>query len=224
MSKIVRLSHTLDVDTPSYGNRDRLIIRINSAIKHGDTANSSCWIFSNNHIGTHIDVPRHFNDTGFDVNDIPIEELFFDIIELIDIPCDSARLINESDLIKYDINANIELLLIRTGYEKIRTNETYWNNNPGLAPGLADYLREKFPYLRCVGFDFISLTSWKYRIYGQKAHKAFVSPSNDKQPILVIEDMSLKDINYPLKKVIISPIYVSDANGAPVTIFAEYNN
>jgi kynurenine formamidase len=224
MNKFTRLSHTLDTHTPSYGDRDRVIIRINSAIKHGDTANSSCWIFSNNHIGTHIDVPRHFNDGGSAVNDIPIEKLFFDTVELIDIPCNSARLINEYDFKECNINADIELLFIRSGYESIRGEESYWNDNPGLAPELAGYLRKKFPHLRCVGFDFISLTSWKYRMEGQEAHKSFLCPDDGKQPILVIEDMSLKEVTYPLKRVIVSPLYVADANGTPVTVFAEFNN
>jgi kynurenine formamidase len=224
MNRFIRLSHTLDTDTPSYGNRDRLIVRISSAIRCGDTANSSCWIFSSNHIGTHIDVPRHFSDAGAGVEDIPVRDLFFDNIELADIPCSSARLISEYDFSECTINAGVELLLIRTGYENIRTGEAYWNDNPGLAPELADYFRKKFPFLRCVGFDFVSLTSWKYRTEGRTAHKAFLCPDDGKQPVLIIEDMSLKDITRPPEKVIVSPLYVAGTNGSPVTVFAEFNN
>jgi kynurenine formamidase len=222
MNRFIRLSHTLNTDTPSYGNRDKMIVRINSAIKNGDTANSSCWIFSNNHISTHIDVPRHFDDSGFDVEDIPIENFFFNTIELIDIPCNSARLINKYDFEECTMNTDVELLLIRTGYENMRMQEVYWNDNPGLASELAGYLRNKFPYLRCVGFDFISVTSWKYRMEGRKAHKSFLCPDNGERPILVIEDMSLKGINFPIKEVIISPLYVAMTNGSPVTVFAKY--
>jgi kynurenine formamidase len=186
-------------------------------------ANSSCWIFSNNHIGTHIDVPRHFDDNGFGVADIPIADLFFNTVELIDIPCTSAKLIAESDFEGLDINPKTDLLLIRTGYENIRDKDAYWNNNPGLSPELAGYLRNKFPCLRCIGFDFISITSWKYRSEGRLAHKNFLAPDDGKS-ILVIEDMSLKGIMQSVKRVIVAPIYMEDGNGGAVTVLAELEN
>ncbi len=223
MTKYILLSHKLGQETPSYGNRDRVIIRTNSSIKSGETANSSCWILTNNHIGTHIDVPKHFSDDGYHVADIPINDLFFHKVELIDIPCDSAKLISPTDIEKMVINPSVELLLIRTGFEKYRQKENYWSDNPGLASELADYLRSKFPNLRCIGFDFISITSWKYRMEGRLAHKFFLCPDNGKKPILAIEDMSLMHALSPIEKVIIAPLYVEDGNGAAVTVFAEIN-
>jgi kynurenine formamidase len=221
MSKYIRLSHTLDMESPSYGNGDKMIIRINSSIKNGDTANTSCWIFSNNHIGTHIDVPRHFDDNGLKVIDIPLENFFFHTVALVDIPCNSSKLITGNDFEALTVNPHIDLLLIRTGYENIRTQEAYWNNNPGLSPELAEYFRSRFTYMRCVGFDFISITSWKYRQEGRLAHKAFLCPNNGEKTILLIEDMALKEITQTIDKVIVAPIYVEDGNGGAVTIFAE---
>ena len=58
------LSHAIDIDTPSYGNKDRIGIVSNTAIVNGDTANTSELHFTNNHIGTHIDVPKHFFENG----------------------------------------------------------------------------------------------------------------------------------------------------------------
>jgi kynurenine formamidase len=221
MSKYIRLSHTLDMDTPSYGNRDKISIGIHSAIQNGDTSNTSCWVFSNNHIGTHIDVPNHFDDNGFQVSDIPLEDFFFHTVALVEIPCNSAKLILGNDIDALTIAPHIDLLLIRTGYENLRTQESYWNNNPGLAPELACYLRNRFPYLRCVGFDFISVTSWKYRNEGRLAHKEFLCPERKKKPILLIEDMSLRNLGQVIKEVIILPLYVEDGNGAPVSIVAN---
>ncbi|GHU63239.1 cyclase [Bacteroidia bacterium] len=220
-NKYIRLSHVLQSDTPSYGNRDKVIIRVNSSIKSGDTANSSCWVFSNNHIGTHLDVPRHFNEQGFCVSDIPVEDFFFQHVAVIDISCETAKLIIEKDIECHTIDSDIDLLLIRTGYENFRQKEAYWNDNPGLSSELPSYLRSKFPYLRCIGFDFISITSWKYRLEGRLAHKAFLSPRDGERPIIVIEDMSLKNIEKQIKEVIVAPMYVEDGNGAPVTVFAE---
>jgi len=217
------LSHIISQNTPSYGNRDRIILRTNSSIKQGETANSSCWIFSNNHIGTHIDVPYHFSETGKKTFEIPIDEFIFNKVQLIDINCNNACLIGVNHLEKYSsiIERDIELLLIRTGFERFRGDEKYWNDNPGLAPELADYLRTNYPLLRCVGFDFISLTSWKYRVEGRLSHKEFLCPETEKKEILIIEDMSLKDVNSRIKQLIVAPLMVEDGNGGAVTVFAQ---
>jgi kynurenine formamidase len=222
MSNYVLLSHILRQDTPSYGNRDKVIIRVNSSIKAGETANSSCLVLSNNHIGTHIDVPRHFSIDGKRTIDYPIEDYVFEKCHVIDLPKTNACLIGPNDFDSTDIDSGIELLLIRTGYESLRGQDAYWNDNPGLAPELADYLRERFPKLRCVGFDFISVTSWQHRPEGRLAHKAFLAPENGAREIWAIEDMSLKDAPKEIKKVVVAPLLVEDGNGTAVTVIAEY--
>lgn len=222
MSIFVLLSHVLSQNTPSYGNRDKVIIRVNSSIKSGDTANSSCLILSNNHIGTHIDVPRHFCIDGQRTIDYPIGDYVFDECQVIDIPLTDAHLIEPDDLKNINIKTNVELLLIRTGYEQVRGQDAYWNNNPGLHSKLAKYLRMTFPKLRCVGFDFISITSWKYRADGKIAHKSFLAPENGERAIWAIEDMSLKNANQMIKRVIVAPLMVDDGNGSAVTVIAEY--
>ena len=221
MSNFVLLSHVLKQDTPSYGNRDKVIIRVNSAIKAGETANSSCLVLSNNHIGTHIDVPRHFSIDGKRTIDYPISDYVFEKCQVIDLPKTDACLISPEDLHEMTIDNDVELLLVRTGYEALRGEDCYWNNNPGLAPELADYLRERFPKLRCVGFDFISVTSWKHRAEGRLAHKAFLAPENGSKEIWAIEDMSLKDAPANVNRVIVAPLMVEDGNGTAVTVIAE---
>lgn len=222
MSNFVLLSHILKQDTPSYGNRDKVIIRVNSSIKAGETANSSCLVLSNNHIGTHVDVPRHFSIDGKRTIDYPISDYVFEKCQVIDLPKTNACLIGPNDFDSTDIDLGIELLLIRTGYESLRGQDAYWNDNPGLAPELADYLRERFPNLRCVGFDFISVTSWKHRAEGRLAHKAFLAPENGSKEIWAIEDMSLKDAPTIIKRVVVAPLMVEDGNGTAVTVIAEY--
>lgn len=222
MSKFVLLSHVLRQDTPSYGNRDKVIIRVNSSIKAGETANSSCLVLSNNHIGTHIDVPRHFSVDGKRTIDYPIDKYVFEKCHVIDLPKKEACLIRPDDIASNPIDSDVELLLIRTGYEALRGLDAYWNDNPGLAPELADYFRRTFPKLRCVGFDFISVTSWKHRAEGKLAHKAFLAPDNGEREIWAIEDMSLKDAPVDLKRVVVAPLMVEDGNGTAVTVIAEY--
>jgi len=223
MSSYISLSHIIRQGTPAYGDRDRIFIRSNSSIKGGDSANSSCWIFSNNHIGTHLDTPRHFSEQGRRTYDFPAGDYIFSKVQLIDIRCTEARLIGAGDFepVASSIAGDIELLFIRTGYEQYREEEKYWNDNPGLAPELAGYFRRHFPALRCVGFDFISLTSWKHREEGRASHKAFLCPENEEREILVIEDVALSGIGGSINQVIVAPLFVEDGNGGAVTIFAQ---
>lgn len=224
MSNYILLSHKITSNTPSYGNRDSVEIRSKSSIENGETANTSTWIFSNNHIGTHIDVPKHFSDDGLKTFEIPISDYFFNIVELIEIPCMEGRLINIEDFSKLEnIDKNVELILIKTGFENFRKEEKYWNDNPGLAPELANYFRDKYKKLRCVGFDFISLTSWKFRKEGRLSHSKFLAPQKTEKPILVIEDMKLNDLCSKINLVIVSPLFVEDGNGGAVTVFADIN-
>lgn len=217
------LSHIIRQNTPAYGNRDRIFIRDNSSIRKGESANTSCWIFSNNHIGTHIDTPYHFFEKGKKTYEYAIEDFFFSKVGLVDISCRKARLIGSNDLKERDssLKKDIELLLIRTGYEQYRQEDKYWNDNPGLAPELAHYLRKHYPHLRCVGFDFISLTSWKFRQEGRESHCSFLDTEGQSKEILIIEDMSLMNITQKLKQVIVAPLFVEDGNGGAVTVFAE---
>jgi len=226
MRNNICLSHIISQSTPAYGNRDRVFIRDNSSILKGETANSSCWIFSNNHIGTHIDSPRHFSATGKKTHEFNFNDFFYDKVQLVDISCDSGILISIGDIKKVEsvIPRDCEFLLIRTGYEKFRYIDKYWNDSPGLAAELADYFREFYPDIRCVGFDFISLTSWNFRPEGRISHKAFLCPENNANAILVIEDMALQHINNHIKSAVVAPVFVEDGNGGAVTVFADIEN
>ena len=111
-------------------------------------------------------------------------------------------------------------VLIKTGFWRYRGEEIYWQNNPGFAPDLADYLRENCPQLRVLGFDTISLSSYSDRPLGRIAHKAFLEGEN---PILPLEDMNLSQVGEGTKfdKVFIAPLQVEKTNGSPCNVIAE---
>jgi len=226
MRNLISLSHIISQSTPAYGNRDRIFIRDNSSILKGDTANSSCWVFSNNHIGTHIDSPRHFSASGKKTQEFPLADFFYDKVSIVDISCAKGVLISTDDFksVETQVDSNTELLLIRTGYEQYRGDDKYWNDSPGLNAELADYFRSNFPSIRCVGFDFISLTSWNFRPHGRISHIAFLCPEDGGKPILVIEDMTLRHVSSSIRSVIVAPMFVEDGNGGAVTVIADLDN
>ncbi|MFA6540145.1 MAG: cyclase family protein [Bacteroidota bacterium] len=216
-TEYIYLSHVIDEFTPSYGNRDNFTQEELSSIIKGGSANSSKWIFSSNHLGTHIDVPKHFFDDGQDILSYHAGFWIFRSARVIDIECSEGKIINQ-ELFEKQLSDDIDLLMIRTGYEKYRKSDKYWNDNPGLSPDLADYLRNKYKNLRAIGFDFISLTSWNHRDIGKQAHKCFLDKSS---PLLIIEDMSLQSLKGNIQNVTILPMRVRNSNGSPVTVIAK---
>ena len=220
MSKWIYLSYPLSRKTPAYGGGDSLKIRHEKSIEKGDSCNTSYWSLSN-HLGTHIDFPRHFVQAGKTSGDYRPEFWIFRSPFILDIATVEPGVILEPEDVDMDaVPDNIDILVIKTGFCHLREKDIYWENNPGFAPALAIFLRKRFPHLRVFGFDSISLSSFAHRETGHEAHKAFLDHPN---PILLLEDMDLSaiDNSVKLKQVIVSPLRVEDADGIPCTVFAN---
>jgi arylformamidase len=224
MSKIAHsnyllLSHPLSPALSAYGNGDRIKVEQVTSMEKGDISNNS-KIEMNSHFGTHIDLPRHFLVDGKTLSDYMIEEFVFNGIRIIDAqnykPID--YLIDVDVIDDSNEQREIDLLIFKFGYSKYRDSEKYWRENPGFSPKLVKRIKEIYPNIRAIGFDLISLSSYQSRPLGRIAHKEFLS-----QDILIIEDMNLTplDVRRKLNKMIVAPLYVSGAEGAPVTIIGE---
>jgi len=215
---MIFLSHLLNDSTPLYGNGNGIELISDKQINIGDSCNTMSLCLPN-HSGTHIDFPYHFNPNGNRLNDYPASFWEFNNVELIDL----TGKIHDCQIIGCDMfqdikDKELELLLIKTGYGSYRGTNRYTLTPPGLSYELADYFREKYPKLRCIGMDLISISSYSNRNEGRKAHNAFLNP-DENEPILIIEDMKL-DQNGPFNKVIVAPLLIKEADGAPCTIFA----
>lgn len=214
--KVVYLSHPISTETPLYGGENNVQIKSNTTISSGDTANSLNLFFPN-HAGTHVDVPYHFFDDGKKLTDYAASFWIFTHPVCIDVPGEDGYLVSYKD-VTGKINKETDLLLIRTGYEKYRSEPKYYQKNPGLSADLAKGLRANYPNIRAMGVDVISITSRLHRDEGREAHLAFLNPKEG-HPILLIEDMKL-DINSPFKKVLVAPLLIENADGVPCTVFS----
>lgn len=219
MKKFIYLSHILDSNTQTFGDEDKVVITPKSEISKGETVNMFSLQLTNNHIGTHIDLPKHFFHCERGVRFYDASTWYFQNVELVDIPRSDSNLIFSDDLPE-NISTDVDLLLIRTGYEKFRSKNKFWNDNPGLSSEMATFLRKKFPKLRAVGFDFISLTSWKHKSKGLKAHLNFLDSS--KREIFIIEDMKLLDLtDCIIIDLTVVPWLIDEIDSAPVTVIAR---
>jgi len=136
------LSYRLKEETIGYGGKRGFYNKIYKSIKNNDSSNSSIWEM-NNHIGTHIDCPRHFFIDGLSITDYPVDNWMVsgEKIQLIDAHLTKPPLIGIQDVNKKIINKNVELLLIKTGYCYKRKYVKYWNSNPSLSPTFAKWIR-----------------------------------------------------------------------------------
>ena len=223
-SNFISLSHWIGVDTPTYNNSESFQRRNITSIQNGNSANTEEWKF-NNHIGTHIDYPFHFYEEGKKSSDF--ETSFYinkkvGFIKLQEI-CRPGEIISVKHIEKQcnNLSTEIEVLLLKTGFQKYRNNIIYWAENPGYDKDLYNYFKKKFPKLKFFGFDTISLTSLLNRSIGKESHLAFL---NNIDPILVIEDMDLGKLNSNiiLEELIIAPIMIENSDGVPVNCILKY--
>lgn len=219
-SSWIILSYVINQNTPAYGNGFCFKETPDKVIIKGDTCNTSIWNLTS-HTGTHIDAPFHFNAKGKSIDTYSADYFVSKLINIIDIsPVNKGQLIRKKDLNFKNVQRETEILIVKTGFGKYRGSEKYWKSNPGIHPEVADALIEQFPYLKAIGLDLISISSFLHREIGREAHKNFLCGN---KAILLIEDMNLSSVhqNTKIKTLIVSPLRVENADGAPCTIFAE---
>jgi len=216
------LSYELDNSLSMYGNGERIQIQKVRDINEGDTSNNT-FLNLHSHYGTHIDFPFHFDADGKTGSYYQADFFIFNNIKIVQLNNSmEGLLIGKNDFNSEDIPTDTDLILFKTGLTNKRLDDTYWSHNYGFLPEIGKILRERLPNLKSIGFDSISLTSYQHREIGRAAHKEFLINNN----ILIIEDMNLEEVTDKtiLNKVIISPLRFKDADGAPVTVFAQLNN
>jgi arylformamidase len=213
------LSYEMSEELSGYGNGERIKIKKSKQMCCGDTSNNTdFWMPT--HFGTHVDFPFHFSTDGKTASSYSADDFIFSEIhiQLLDLRGRENKLIGTQDLLEY-YPPDSELLIIKTFYCHIREQEGYWENGPGFSPEVARLLKEKMPNLKAIAFDSISLTNFQNRELGRVAHKSFLKDYD----LLIIEDVDLKQVDESTSftEVIVSPLRMKNADGAPVTIMAR---
>lgn len=223
-TEYIFLSYFIDSHTPIYGNSQQPKIIQKSSLSKGDTSNTFI-LELNNHSGTHIDAPYHFINDGKRISEYPLKNLIFSRIAVLDCDVGKDGFIS-SELLKHfpDKLRDAECILIRTNFGLFRNETVYRTHNPGILSDAIKWLRTKYPSIRCIGIDSISISGYQHREEGRKAHKeAFVENKGMAEPLLLIEDMNLNALseNHILKKIIVIPWQIEGIDSAPCSIVAE---
>jgi len=212
---LVWLSHVLDSGTPLYAGANDIRINSQKSIDKGDSCNTSILSLPS-HSGTHVDAPFHFLPDGKKISDFAPEDWVFQCPKVLNILTIPGKMIKPTD-IQEEVSReeNIDLVLLKTGFERHRKKPIYWQNGPGLSIALAEKLLELFPKMRAIGMDCISVSSISDRNQGRRVHRLFLQTG-----IRIFEDMTLSAIGVrdKLFQVIALPLRFLPGDGAPCSI------
>lgn len=221
MKRLEYLSYPLQQSNPVYGKPDQVIsIKPDKSIDLGDTCNVYT-ITMENHWGTHVDCPAHFYSNAKRVTDYPADYWLFSNPQVMNLECKNGQIITLDDLPE-SIEEKTDCLIIKTGWYKHRMHPVYCLENPGISAELGLWLRNERKNIRAIGFDFISVSSYASREVGRQAHRAFLDPEGNNNPILIIEDMYLGYDLHILKELWVAPLLISSIDSAPCTVIGAF--
>jgi kynurenine formamidase len=221
------LSYELSRETPTYPGNPPVELRPFTSIADGDVANQFL-LTTLNHNGTHVDGPWHFDPAGRRLDELDPAAFVFWRPSIIDIPKGPNELIFDDDLEPFGpVIAGADLLLVRTGFGgRVRAGDpvTYGHSGPGFAESAGIFLRQ-FPDLRCLAMDIISAGAPAHSGQAVAFHRAALGPDvpGAANPfVLLAEDCRLDaDLTVgDLALVVLAPLRIAPADGAPCTIFA----
>lgn len=222
-NKFRLLSFSLSATTPAPGARTPLRLQVDESIEQGHLGNTfyyTAW----NHAGTHIDAPAHMLRAGKPITDFQIHDFIYEYPCVVDVPKGDSELITSMDLQPYEeIIAKCDLLLLRTGFTRYRATDPvrYRDQNPGLSTDVASYLNStRFPLLRAIGIDTISMAATTHVLEGVQAHKILFA-REDGSSVFLIEDVDLTSDLTRLRRVFVVPLFIEGLDSSQCTIIAE---
>ncbi len=215
------LSYALSPDTPAYGDTKPLRLKARKQIKAGNSCNTFEVSFEN-HLGTHIDCPRHFFDDGTPLAKFNVNDFVFKKPYIIDCSKKANEMISVKDINK--IPKKSDMLIMKTGFYKKRKNMDYRRQNPGFSKEAAEWIRLNRPLLRAIGIDCISISAFKNRGVGREVHRILLDEKRvSGKAIFLVEDMDLSANLTGLSKIYAFPFFIERVDSAPCTILGEFN-
>lgn len=176
------------------------------------------------HTGTHIDYPAHCVKEGKYGETYPAEYLCSLHVKVlyIDLVHELRPKVSIEDIKTNDIPEECEILIIKTYFSHLRNEDKYVWSSPIIDSEIPVYLKQKFPNIKAVGFDVISVTSQLDRDEGRKCHYNFLSTDQGRE-ILIVEDMDLSYLKpeSTIEKIIILPLFFQYMDGSPCSVIAN---
>jgi len=191
-------------------------------VKTSESGSESFTFAMINHLGTHIDFPKHFIRGGKSIDDFSPDFWAGHVAKVIECAKGPNDMISREDFEALTLDEDVTVLLVKTGFEQFRGEQLYWEENPGFAVDVATLLRSRFPQIKILGMDVISLSGFQNRPVGKLAHLEFLGSED---PILLLEDMCLENVTEgDVLDIQIAPLNIAGADGSPCTVIGKCRN
>lgn len=224
MPTLLRLSYPLQAAGPGWPGTPSMTLRQVTAIREGAVANTYL-VELFNHFGTHIDGPNHFHEAGKKIAELPLDCFCYSRPFVAEVPKSFGEKVTPEDLAPLETPLRqADLLLVRTGFSRHRSTRKadYSGNGPAIASATSKYLVERFPNLKAIGLDFLSLASYSDQADGNLSHQYLLGMHHPGRFILIIEDLDLSQLEpAKLQRVWALPIFIEGVDSSPATVVAE---
>jgi arylformamidase len=207
--RIVDLTHPLSDEMPVYPGLPRPSFTPIARVEEDGYAMSRYQLL--NHIGTHVDAPSHLIADGDTLDEIALERLICDAVT-IDVSARAPGPLTRAELAPHlDAIRPGDLVLLNSGNARNYGAEAYWTGWSYPDPGASRALIER--EISGIGFDGPSADPVDTADYG--LHRIWLEAGR-----LILENLANLDVLPQRAPVVIAPMKVSAANGAPVRAFA----
>ncbi|KAK6777980.1 hypothetical protein RDI58_024698 [Solanum bulbocastanum] len=157
--KVIDISHKYVPDLPAYGSNNGLgnFIKLETSIKLGDLSNYSVFKLAT-HSGTHVDAPRHFNQTlfesGYDVVSLHLPTLNGPVL-VVDTPRDKN--ITADIMRSLNIPRGVKRVLFRTlnTDRRLMYRKEFDSSYAAFTSDGAEYLVQNTD-IKLIGVDYLS--------------------------------------------------------------------
>jgi len=207
--RIVDLTHPLSNDMPVYPGLPRPSFAPIAQVESDGYAMSEYHLL--NHIGTHVDAPSHLVAGGDTLEEIALERLVCDALTIdVSVREPGPLALSELDP-QLDAVRPGDLVLLNSGNARNYGSDAYWTGWSYPDAHAAQALIDRG--ISGVGFDGPSADPVDTTDYG--LHRIWLGAGR-----LILENLANLDQLPQRAPVVIAPMRVAAANGAPVRAFA----
>jgi len=206
--RVVDLTHHLSNDMPLYPGMPRPSFVDTARVEDDGYAMSEYRLM--NHIGTHVDAPAH-QVVGATLDDIPIERLVTDAVVL-DFSTHTRGPITRADIAPYLEHIYPgNIVLVYSGGSRYWGTDAYWTSWCYPDAEAAQALIERD--ISAIGFDGPSADPVDTTTFD--LHKVWLRAGR-----LILENLTNLDQVPERTLLVVAPLKVRGANGAPARIYA----
>ncbi|WP_455538737.1 cyclase family protein [Terrisporobacter sp.] len=208
--KVIDLTHFIEEEMTVYCEEESANIK--SLYKVEDCGFNVLTVELSTHTGTHIDSARHIFKDGPSIDDFDLNK-FVGSAYILD--CRDMQEITLDTILKHkDEIEKVDYLILKTGWEDKWYSDEYLEGYPILSNEACEFL-SNMDNLTGIGLDAISVDS---RGKDVQNHRTLLSKGK-----MLIENLcNLKDIEDKFN-IIIAPLKVRNADGAPARVYAVVN-